>query len=114
MSILGNKARELIKDAGMRFPDRPWRKEQPQKYENGRRVPRFQGDAIESEGGGRCPKCGGSARIAWVWITRRYGGEDGPIYDRWPVQKEVTCKECGQFRVRLEDEEIDQKYQRKG
>jgi len=73
---------------------------------------RVQSDALETEGNGKCPKCGQRARVAGVYITRRYG-ENGPVYDRWLAQQEITCNACGQFRVVATDEEIDKTYERR-
>jgi len=97
----------------MRHPDKPWNAEMPQKYIEGKRQQRVQSDAIETESGGKCPHCGRNARVAAVWITRRYG-ENGKTYDRWLAQQEITCGNCGQFRLMATDEEIDRTYERKG
>lgn len=114
MNIL-NKAKEVIKEATMNWPDKPWNKELPDKYVEGKRQQRFQTDMEgRTESQGKCDKCQGPARIIRIYITRKHGGEDGKVYDRWLAQMEVHCGVCGSHRVGLSDEDIDKTYERKG
>lgn len=115
-----DKLKDKIAKAGMLHPDMPWNGEMPQRVVDGRRMQRVQSDAVETQRSGTCPNCGGPATIESIWITRRYGGENGPIYDRWKAQEVVYCPHCRTehssgaiFRRQLTDDEIDKTYERR-
>jgi hypothetical protein len=65
---------EPVKAPTMRWPDKPWYKELPQRYApNGNRMRRIQREepALGTTSIA-CPKCGGRAHMSEVWISREY------------------------------------------
>ena len=105
---------EPIKTVTMRWPDKPWNQEQPQRYDGmGRRMGRIQEEEQPVEVRVACCKCGGPASRTDIFISRRYGSERAPYWDRWQAKRMTRCIVCGVIYEDLTDEEIDKTYQRR-